>query len=300
MTEVWPLVARRLAGAEVTGVAGPDPHLYWPADWEPLQAPERVSLLGFVRNVEQIYAEANIVIVPTLVSAGTNLKVLEALACGRAVVSTTSGCGGLGLEHGRNAWIADTASDLADGIVRLLNDEPLRARLAAAGRLHVEQGFDWARIGQMERDMLRNLQAPSVVVRRAQRKDLDAVAEIQRASLPSASWRVEEYLNYNFTVAVAPHGVAGFVVARETAPDEIEILNLAVAPSHRRQRIGIRLMNCLLATSTSSFFLEVRESNTAARTLYEKLGFREAGRRPNYYHDPRETAIVMRRSVAGK
>jgi ribosomal-protein-alanine N-acetyltransferase len=150
----------------------------------------------------------------------------------------------------------------------------------------------------MERDMLRNLLAPAVVIRRARREDLDAVAEIQRLSLPSASWRVEDYLNYDFTVAVGPNGVAGFVVARETTPDEVEILNLAVAPAYRRQRIGIRLMNHLLAASASSFFLEVRESNTAARTLYEKLGFHEAGRRRNYYHDPQETAIVMRRTVA--
>ena len=64
--------------------------------------------------------ETNLVLVPTLVSAGTNVKVLEAMAMERAVVSTPSGCAGLGLEHGQSVWIAADAHSFADGIATLL------------------------------------------------------------------------------------------------------------------------------------------------------------------------------------
>ena len=62
---------------------------------------------GFISDVRPFYAAANLVVVPTQVSAGTNLKALESLACQRAMVSTTSGCAGLGLKHGENVLIAD-------------------------------------------------------------------------------------------------------------------------------------------------------------------------------------------------
>ena len=63
----------------------------------------RIRLLEFVADVRPLYAEANLVAVPMLESAGTNLKVLEAMAMRRAVVSTQSGCAGLGLEHAATA-----------------------------------------------------------------------------------------------------------------------------------------------------------------------------------------------------
>ncbi|PYT18457.1 MAG: glycosyl transferase family 1, partial [Acidobacteria bacterium] len=94
----------------------------------------RVRILAFVADVRPLYHEANVVVVPTLESAGTNVKVLEALAMERAVVSTASGCAGLGLEHGVTAWIADTAAELAAGLYTVLGDAGLRMRMARAGR----------------------------------------------------------------------------------------------------------------------------------------------------------------------
>ena len=72
-----------------------------------------------VADVRPLYVEANLVLVPTMVSAGTNIKVLEAMAMRRAVISTSSGCAGLGLEHGKNIWIADDAQSFAEGVSRL-------------------------------------------------------------------------------------------------------------------------------------------------------------------------------------
>jgi ribosomal-protein-alanine N-acetyltransferase len=77
------------------------------------------------------------------------------------------------------------------------------------------------------------------------------------------------------------------------APGEAEILNIAVAPSHRRNGIATALIDSLDAPEV---FLEVRESNEPAQRLYSKLGFRTVGRREQYYDDPEEAALVMRRS----
>ncbi len=108
-------------------------------------------MLEFVADVRPLYRETNMVVVPTLESAGTNVKVLEALAMERAVVSTPSGCAGLGLEHGVTAWIADSAAGLAEGIKKLLDDGALRASIAQAGRDHAKKHFDWRAIGRRQR-----------------------------------------------------------------------------------------------------------------------------------------------------
>jgi len=89
--------------------------------------------------------------------------------------------------------------------------------------------------------------------------------------------------------------VCGFMVSREVA-GEVEVLNLATAPDTRRQGIATQLLGSLEAEDV---FLEVRESNLPARKLYEKLGFVVVGKRPEYYDDPVESALVMRLSRLG-
>jgi glycosyltransferase involved in cell wall biosynthesis len=113
-------------------------------------------VLDFVRDVRPLYVECNLVIVPTTVSAGTNLKVLEAMAMERAVVSTTCGCAGLGLEHGANVWIADDADSFAKAVARLLANPPERARLARAAKSIVVQ-FDWKQLGRKQRALYREI-----------------------------------------------------------------------------------------------------------------------------------------------
>jgi ribosomal-protein-alanine acetyltransferase len=91
--------------------------------------------------------------------------------------------------------------------------------------------------------------------------------------------------------------VLGFVVAR-MLEQEWEIENIAVAGSARRRGLGTRLMGELMelarAAGAQQLFLEVRESNHAARALYEKWAFEEAGRRKSYYKNPQEDALVYR------
>jgi len=95
-------------------------------------------------------------------------------------------------------------------------------------------------------------------------------------------------------------GILGFLIARHLAP-EWELENIVVASPARRQRVGNRLLHALLAaaheTDSRAVFLEVRESNAAARALYEKAGFEPAGRRKSYYTNPPEDAILYRRNL---
>lgn len=129
-----------------------------------------------------------------------------------------------------------------------------------------------------------------LVIRRAQPCDLDDIARIQGRS----SWKPSDFLNYDCCVALEDDRVAGFVASRETAPAQYEILFIAVDPAYRRRGIARKLLENALARSTGEWFLEVRESNIAAISLYESLGFEPAATRQDYYSDPHETAIVMR------
>ena len=132
-----------------------------------------------------------------------------------------------------------------------------------------------------------------MIIRRVTRDDLMAIASIQATSSEAAGWDPDSYLAYDCLVAVVAGVVKGFLVSRQTGPGEREILNLAVEPSERRKGIARRLLEEVLAVHQGVWFLEVRESNTAALNLYKRFGFQPAGRREDYYRAPPETAIVM-------
>jgi ribosomal-protein-alanine N-acetyltransferase len=128
------------------------------------------------------------------------------------------------------------------------------------------------------------------LIRAATLADLPAIAAIQAASPEASAWNP---LDYICSVAESAGEVIAFLVTRETAPGEREILNLAVHPSRRRDGIAKMLVQNALTGSEANWYLEVRESNVAAIALYTSLGFKRAGRRQDYYDDPSEAAIVM-------
>ncbi len=295
--QVWPLLRGRYPDLALTVVAGPDPNLYWRAATESPEPPtdDRIRLLGFVRDVRPLYAETNLVIVPTLVSAGTNLKVLEAMAMERAVVSTPSGCAGLGLRHKESVWVAATAGEFADGVAALLDDPGLRSAIAAAARRIAEERFDWKRLGELQRAALTECTGPPLVIRPAAQRDVDALDRIQKSSPEAVLWEPQGYLAYDCRVAELGGRVVGFAVCRSVVEGESEVLSLVVDTALRRRGIGKQLMLEALSSAPGTWFLEVRESNLAAIKLYESLGFVEIARRPHYYQDTDETAVVMRR-----
>jgi ribosomal-protein-alanine acetyltransferase len=223
--------------------------------------------------------------------------VLEAMAMERAVVSTATGCAGLGLVHGESVWIAGTAEEFAEGVAGLAEDPALRRRLAVAARGAAEERFDWAKIGEEQRRLLRELLAQAkacATLRPGTSSDLERIGEIQDRAPEAAHWGPERYLSYDVEVAEVDGRVAAFLVSRQTAPGEREILNLAVEAQHRRHGLATALIESLRRRWPEEIFLEVRESNRAARSLYRKLGFENAGVRPGYYDGPAESAIVMR------
>ncbi len=90
-------------------------------------------------------------------------------------------------------------------------------------------------------------------------------------------------------------------VGSQSAPPDADVMNVAVAPSHRRQGRGealmLALMDALRALNRESLSLEVRQSNTPALALYERLGFVQVGKRPKYYHNPVEDALILRKEL---
>jgi glycosyltransferase involved in cell wall biosynthesis/GNAT superfamily N-acetyltransferase len=296
MEQVWPILRRQSSDITVRVVSGQDPLIYWRqyTGLASLPVDDRVHILEFMSDVRPLYVEANLVLVPTLVSAGTNLKVLEAMAMQRAVVSTYSGCAGLGLEHGVNVWIADKPEDFANAIQTLFQNQALRQQVAAAGRAHVEHNFGWEKIGACQRSLIHKMLPSRIQMRRAGAGDLGEIAVVQAFAAEASQWQAQDYLAFDCRVAIMEGRIAGFLVSRQVGNQEREILNVAVHPDFRRLGIASELLQTEITTNTGVHFLEVRESNAAARQLYARLGFQVVGARPQYYENPIETGIVMR------
>lgn len=106
-------------------------------------APAGVGYAGRVADVRPVMARAGVVVVPLRSGSGTRLKILEALAMGKAVVSTSVGAEGLDVTDGQDILIRDDADGFAAAVAQVLSDADVRERLGAAGRLLVEQSYRW-------------------------------------------------------------------------------------------------------------------------------------------------------------
>jgi len=144
-------------------------------------------------------------------------------------------------------------------------------------------------------------------IRPVELRDVQEIYAIQSACPELAQWAMPDYARVAQGemagwVAEEDGTVSGFLVARRIGPDG-EILNFAVRPDLRRRGIGEALLHEGLrwakAFHAERVFLEVRESNQAARAFYEKAGFQATGRRKSYYTDPSEDAIVYKMSLTG-
>jgi glycosyltransferase involved in cell wall biosynthesis len=146
---VWPLV--RSPGRCLHIVAGPDYERWVRHHGRPVQSRfdyADITIEAFVSDPRPAYANAQIVIVPMLVSAGTNIKVLEAMAMGKALVSTSSGVHGLELNSGDGVVITNLGAAMADCINELLEDPVRRKALGQRARRIVEERFDWQQIAR--------------------------------------------------------------------------------------------------------------------------------------------------------
>jgi tRNA threonylcarbamoyladenosine biosynthesis protein TsaB len=147
-----------------------------------------------------------------------------------------------------------------------------------------------------------------LAIRVCRPEDAEEVAKVLRESSEAAKWSVEslrELFGSVGTVALvreeAEH-VTGFIIGRQVL-DQAEILNLAVTPAWRRKGQGVALLGAVLEKfarwGVSRVFLEVRESNELGIAFYSKRGFTKTGRRPGYYREPDEAAMVMEKKLTG-
>lgn len=109
---------------------------------------EGVVVAGRVPEIKSYFAEATVFVVPLRIGSGTRLKILEALAMGKAIVSTTVGAEGLALRDGEEILIADEPDTFANAVTRLLTDRELRQKIGTNGRVRVEQDYDWRSIAE--------------------------------------------------------------------------------------------------------------------------------------------------------
>ncbi len=135
--------------------------------------------------------------------------------------------------------------------------------------------------------------------------DVPAVAALEAENF-SRPWSYEAFLdllsdeNYIVLLAKERERVLGYCVLLCTG-DEADITNVCTAPAARRRGVGEALLTALIEAGkergVTEIFLEVRESNVPARSLYEKLGFEEIGLRKNYYEEPKEHAVIMKKTT---
>ena len=139
---IWPRVLEGVPDAQLTIVGRGSE-----ADRRRLSRPG-VTVTGEVPDVRPYLCSAAVVAVPVRMGGGTRLKVVEGLAMGKAMVSTTLGCEGVGVRDREHLLVADSAEDFAAAIVRLFADAELRARLGAAGRQLIESDYSWELAGE--------------------------------------------------------------------------------------------------------------------------------------------------------
>lgn len=139
MSEIWPILKDKVPNVTMTVVGGGPP--------EELTAMARkdsnFKVTGFVVDVRPLITRAAVYVVPIRVGGGTRLKILDAMAMGKAIVSHSIGAEGIELTHGKDVLIADSSEDIAAAIISLFGDSQRRQELEQMARLKAEEQYDW-------------------------------------------------------------------------------------------------------------------------------------------------------------
>lgn len=144
-----------------------------------------------------------------------------------------------------------------------------------------------------------------IIIRKAAAEDVPAIAEIEKASIPQP-WSEAAFAdaltqeNAVTLVAEADGEIAGFITGVFLF-DNADIYSVATAEKYRKKGIGRKLLQAFFDTlpnEVETVGLEVRESNLAAISLYEKSGFERVGMRKNFYEQPRENAVLYTKQLS--
>ncbi len=158
LREVWPLLSSH--NPELHIIAGSRHNFHYDRFRDrvgfTLETPG-VVIEDFVADVRPAYRQAAIVIAPLLASAGTNIKIMEAMAMGKAIVSTTGGVNGLDLTSGHDVIIENDPARMAASIEELFANPVRRQELGRRARATVQERFNWDRIAEAQRTMYQDL-----------------------------------------------------------------------------------------------------------------------------------------------
>jgi glycosyltransferase involved in cell wall biosynthesis len=145
MDDVWPLIAKRAPSSRMT-VVGRDPPSSLISKMRERELNWRFT--GYVDDIREHVRSAGVYVIPLRVGGGTRLKVYEAMAMGCPIVSTSIGVEGLPLTAGEHYLRADTASDFAAAMLRLMADGDLRMQLSTRARLFVEENSSYETVAK--------------------------------------------------------------------------------------------------------------------------------------------------------
>jgi glycosyltransferase involved in cell wall biosynthesis len=146
--EILPLIREQRSDIQFYVVGwGPPPEI------QALDDDPNVTVTGFVEDVRPYLADGTVVVVPLRFGSGTRLKILDAWAMAKPVVSTSIGAEGLAVRHGENIVLADAPDHFARSVLGLLGDRQKRTRLGLVGRQLVEEKYAWSAIGQQMNDV---------------------------------------------------------------------------------------------------------------------------------------------------
>jgi len=152
LQEIWPRI-RTVEAPATLHLIGRNAD----ADRARYAAAPGVSPLGYVPDIRPVLAEAQCCVVPIRIGGGTRLKILDAWAMGKAVVSTSIGCEGLDVVDGENILVRDTPDAFADAVVEVLRDGALRTRLERNARRTAIETYSWSVIGRRLRSAYHQL-----------------------------------------------------------------------------------------------------------------------------------------------
>lgn len=141
--DIFPLIKKELPGTKLY-VVGKNP----PDSVKSLEKDD-IIVTGFVEDVRDYMARGAVFIVPLKTGSGMRIKILNALAMGRAIVSTSIGCEGIEVIDGENICIADTEEEFSQGVIRLLKDKSERERMGKEGLKLVRANYQWERIAEL-------------------------------------------------------------------------------------------------------------------------------------------------------
>jgi glycosyltransferase involved in cell wall biosynthesis len=153
LSEIWPIVKRakndiclnlvgRNAPKTILDIAKND---------------QNIQIAGFVEDVRPYMEEAALIIVPLRYGGGTKLKVLNSLAMGKAVVSTSIGIEGIDVSPGKNIIVEDTPKKFAESVIYLLENANIRKDIGSMGRRLIEEKYDWTMIGKRQRELYKEI-----------------------------------------------------------------------------------------------------------------------------------------------